>query len=402
MAEKFYSNGTDICKIAEPKTSNSTFGQYYIGEHLWPGGSDTVNITLDKYLINGKPFVAVKNGHLPKHSFLCSLSTAGSYTLNRTDQSLTIGSSTFSPEDFSCNTIPNEILALVVGGGGGGGGNGIYQDADKNYRTTPGGAGGGGGTAFGCIKLTNHPTCTINVGAGGALGSTYTSTNSVGSGGAGKNGSDSSIISSRTNISILTGNGGKGGSPGNGTGGGYGAGAGGAGGGGSYNTNICRKGGTRNGGTGNSYTKLTSANTTAGTLTLSTGTGQSVATMVPARNYNGTFNAWSVPCTLIWNNGNTIYETTGLFLDITDLPYNTDQLPVDSKNAYYCGGMSYGGGTQPKVKSATLYSVSLPDSTSPVEGLNLVFTPDTGWEGGGGGGGDCKSAGAKGYVSFYY
>ena len=76
-------------------------------------------------MVNGEPVKIVKKKRYfakfgDRYHANWSTSTAGTYILTRTDNTLTIGSSTFYPSDFKDGVIPCEIIVVVVGPGGGG------------------------------------------------------------------------------------------------------------------------------------------------------------------------------------------------------------------------------------------------------------------------------------------
>lgn len=201
MAGKYYqrinSVDYDLTTLCEPKVHDAApgFGTEFEGETFQKAGTDTENITLDGYTVDGSAITTVKNGRYPSFSktiWFCG--TAGIYELKRTDSILTIGSSTFYPSDFRGGVIPSEFIVLVVGAGAGGGGCGYFSPKkDKSgFSKIAGGAGGGGGAAIGRIKLTGDTKATIFVGSGGKAG-TSGSSSSRSSGGTGGEG-DSSVI----------------------------------------------------------------------------------------------------------------------------------------------------------------------------------------------------------------
>ena len=176
------SNYVDLTNICELQVHDAVpgfgateaTGINFVGESFQKAGTDTQNIILSGYNVNGSSATFVKKGCYPTCSkSIWSSTTPGSYQISRTDTSLTIGSSTFYSTDFRCNSIPHELIILTVGAGGGGGGNGYFSPGkDKSgYVKVSGGAGGGGAQVIGRLKISNDYTYYVAVGAGGATGS---------------------------------------------------------------------------------------------------------------------------------------------------------------------------------------------------------------------------------------
>lgn len=276
----------DVSVICEPKRHNAAPGfgtatnSPFKGEGPFQkAGTDTENVTLSGYKVNGTAVSAVEKGYCPTfNKCLYTKSTAGSVKLTRTDAKLSIGASTFKPKDFSCGIIPNELIFVIVGGGGGGGGGGYFLTSgnakDKKYALSPGGAGGGGGVVVARINIKTNSDLTLTVGAGGAAG-THGSSGTNSRGTEGGSGGRSSVGS----VAIATGA--EGGMWGNQTCDEEGL-PGAGGGGGSMSKDSTILGGASTipsraaamrGGTGNSYGSHTRTSTTGLSFTSTNGTG---------------------------------------------------------------------------------------------------------------------------------
>ena len=121
-------------------------------------------------------------GTLPTASLFCSKGP-GTYTISRTDSTLTISgeSAPFTPSSFPrINAIPKVIGVYLVGGGGGGAGTG-------GLGQKGGGGGSGAGRCIGVINLTAG-TFSLTVGGGGGGGGGTSGGQSQGG-----NGGDTSI-----------------------------------------------------------------------------------------------------------------------------------------------------------------------------------------------------------------
>lgn len=359
MAGKYYQRiagvDYDLTTLCEPKVHDAApgFGTEFVGETFQKAGTNTENIILGDYTVNGTKVTTVKKGWYPTfNKCIWSSATAGTYSFRRTDSKLTIGNSTFFPEDFRGGAIPHEFIILVVGAGGGGGGYGYFSPGkDKSgFSKVPGGAGGGGGVIVGRLEPDDMRYHYITVGSGGSAG-TNGSSNAKSTGAQGTNGgvsffshTDSTTSSNRILIAN-GGNGGKGGAPSgddNCT-----PGKGGAG--GAVDTTIASSlyvnyAGVSGGG-GNSYKSHSNTERAAFTYTPTSGTGAS------PQNFAN-----------LSTNGDS---------------YNSSSSASGSAS-YFSGGCSYG------------------------RGVHTGHTTDDAGYGGGGGGGSWKSAGKCGYVAIYY
>ena len=369
MAGKYYSNSVDKVSQCEPKRfSAATFSSYFKGDtELQQAGTNTTNITLDGYAINGTTCKAVEKGRCPSaQTRIWSRSSPGSYSWSRTDSALVIGDATFTANDFHCKIIPKEIVIMVVGGGGGGGG---IPMSSSNLGC--GGGGGGGGIAIGRIDISTHTTGTIKIGAGGTKGkSAATESNRYGT-----SGEASTVTVGST--TILTANGGGRG----GVGKGDNHGSGGSGGSASADPDYCITSATMTGGTGNSNGNHASGNTSGLTFAATAGTEDYARTVADSQTMNKTNVKKIVP--------------TDLSTVVAEITYNYNQ---DSSR--FSGGGSYGSGaysTPTHYKSSSSITVPLPAYVQ--WGIQAA-------ENGGGGCSGVSSSylsnGASGFAAIYY
>ena len=224
MAGKYYQivDGVkvDIADWFEPQVYDAApgFGTEFVGESFQKAGDSETAMTLSTYTIDGKQSItAVKKGYFPTfyNAPLWSTAATGSFSIKRSDNTLTIGYTTYRPEDFRCNTIPHELIILLVGGGGGGGGCGYFSPGKNKsgYARVAGGAGGGGAVTVGRIRLNNDMPYTIVVGKGGGAGTSHSS-GSSGAGSDGGIGAGTYLQDNKSTTVILSANGGKGGTTG--------------------------------------------------------------------------------------------------------------------------------------------------------------------------------------------
>jgi hypothetical protein len=362
MSGKYYQkvSGTfkdfyDLCE-AQQYTAASWCTNYFKGDTArQQAGTNTTNVTLTDFKVNGTSITAVKKGYMPTPTSFGEFTYPGTYTLTRTESAMTITgpnnySQTATASNFRGSKIPHEIIIMAVGGGGGGGGNGWWSPGkDKSgYARICGAAGGGGGYAVGRLVLTDSRAYTFYVGGGGSSGKDGASdANSKGN--AGSSGGTSYFKYSSTYY--VRGYGGSGGTGGDGTGSSAEslvAGVGGSGGSGSKATTY---GATGKGGAGN---QLSNHNRTASanmTFTTTAGTGAPNTYFVVSLNNDG----------------------DGY---IDGVKQNHDDL--EGNGSYFCGGCSLGYGAWP-AKSAAYAGV-----------------------GGGGGGGSLVTAGVPGGVFLFY
>lgn len=221
MAGKYYQkiNGVDydVATLCEPKVHDAApgFGSLFTGEgEFQKAGTDTANIALDGYAVDGTAITAVKRGHYPTfNSLIGSFDSPGTYTITRSDDYLAIGSTKLKTTSFTNQTIPHELIFVVVGAGGGGAGCGWYEPDKDVYKPIEGGAGGGGAVVAARVAIDNNKPITAVVGAGGSCGSSKSGSSST-SGNNGANGGDSYLrINNTTVITAGGGKGGTGGSP---------------------------------------------------------------------------------------------------------------------------------------------------------------------------------------------
>jgi hypothetical protein len=366
MAGKYYQRidgvDYDLTALCESKVHDAApgFGAQFTGEgEFQKAGTNTENITLDGYTVNGTKIATVKKGCYPTmaNEKIWESSTYNSAGLifKRTAETLQVGNSTFYPRDFSCGIIPEEYIIVVVGGGGGGGGNGYTEIKKDVYRLCPGGAGGGGAVVAARIKLPLDSTHYLWVGAGGTAGNNGSS-GTISGGKYGADGGSSALIP-KTAGPAITAPGGKGGGGGSGAEKSTGTpGTGGYGGDpdkltssepnsvGTYNRAVVKA----KGGRGNYFNSHSNTSFAGLSFNPYTGTGSVAYTVSSAKNSNGNNTAAQGG-----NNNST----------------------TSSDGSYFSGGCSYGYGF------CRNYTAS---------------------KGGGGGSGSFKSAGGSGYIAIYY
>lgn len=403
---KYKINNSDILDLAARKVYTAApFSSSFTGEDdLQQAGTNTTNVTLTGYKIGATTCTAVKAGYMPsysKGSRFWSSSTANSYSLKRTDSSLTIGSTTFKPTDFRDGVIPSQIIVIVVGGGGGGGGNGYFEHSKGEFFRTCSGAGGGGGYAVGRIDIANNPECTITVGGGGAVGNNGSSSErSVGKTGGDGGDSNISIPGTRPNpdfvgpvapVALLNATGGKGGKGGDGVSGGtYGVpGEGGSGGSSSSHSKVITSS-LGSGGKGNYYGHFNEADNNSMSFTATAGTGETSSTVISSHTNSGTVSA-----TEDWGFG-TVTVTA---------PKNKDDSTGDT--SYFSGGCSRYSGAQPEVYDIWALTndkgqIIIGPNGEILVGVEWTINNASAGGGGGGGGGSLKSSGGSGYVALYY
>ena len=184
-------------------------------------GTNTTNVTIPEYQVNGTAIQAVAKGCLPTPEVFWSTNTPGTYTLTRERSSLVVGETTFGNTQFRGKATPKEVLIVVVGGGGGGGGNGNMKESKNSYWEVVGGAGGGGGVAVIRVDLTACENgVRLTVGSGGSKGTHGATGENISSGTAGGNGEAStvyriaSLAETSGNVLLAQANGGAGGTGG--------------------------------------------------------------------------------------------------------------------------------------------------------------------------------------------
>lgn len=366
MSGKYYygSSATDLTDALEPTAyTEADWCSYFEDESFQkPADNDayTANTTIAnyKYGSSATSIKGVIRGYFPTMYYRFSTSgisagamlgstafanftTAGTYTLKRSDSNITItlpggSTTTIAKADFRTATVPKEIIILLVGGGGGGGGIAYYKYAKNDYRVAGGAAGGGGGVIAARVQLNNSTTYKFVVGAAGTAGSSGASggENDSTSGSAG---GDTSFLAGST--TVFTAYGGKGGQGGR-LDGSYGVGG---DGGGTYvngTSGVNIPGYKVCSGTGGNYHSHTNrtARSACTWQIMPTETGCPLMTVIPARDsgdyasYNvspsiGAENAWPR-----FAGGDSLYE--GWYI------YNNGNSACDH-SGFYCGG---GGG----------------------------------------------------------
>lgn len=326
------------------------------GEPFNAPGTNTTNLEIDQYTVNGTKIKGVKIGYLPTdaHKF-ATFEIPGTYSIKRTSSgivcNLADGSSvTLKATAFRDGVIPVQILVMVVGGGGGGGGCTYYKHDKDDYRRTISAAGGGGGVCLGRIELPLDTLFVFEIGSGGGPG-THGASGGENPGTAGGGGQDTYF--GKTIGNILIAYGGHGGDAGPNS---NGSGTGGSGGTFSYNSTTELKGVTgMNGGRGNYYNNHNKTGTAGLSWTPTSGTG------APSTSF----------CSSKSNNAST--EN-----------HSGSSVNADS---WFSGGCSYG------------YGVYFTETT---EGNVVKVEPHDPGVGGGGCGGVLSSSGAPGAAYLWY
>ena len=355
MPNKYFHVGEDLTEILEGRRSSMhdeapISGKFTGSWSYQKAGTDTENETLQYYQIDGVPATAVKKGWYPIigfdqwNSMFWSAETAGTYTLTRTDTTLTVGSSTFYSSDFACKRIPSEIIILAVGPGGGAGGYGYYVPEKDVYYFRSGGAGGGGGMAIARINIKECHELALTVGSPGTAGTNGTNPDdrNGSQGGWGNLGTSTTVVSKKrnntsSNITLMIAERGAVGQGGNLNGGSKHGGSGNGGGftiSANYPTIIKKSAGATGGGgccyeyTQTNSNKAEANNGTVFKFTSATGTG---APAVPL--YSNPYDGTDIYNESDWNICNRSNITT----------------TVNAQNAahFYCGGCSYGAGAYP-------------------------------------------------------
>lgn len=391
---KYNVSGTNILRLAARKAYDAApfSGKYTGEEEIQKAGTNTTNVTLTGYKIDGTTCTAVKAGCMPdRHYGKCfwSSSSAGRWELNRSSTTLTIKNTssntttTYYPADFRDGVIPEDIVVEVFGGGGGGGGNGYFEASKGEFFRTCGGAGGGGGCAIVRINLVTNTKWIIVVGGKGTVGGDGTP-DTASEGHKGGDGGTSSLTANGYNTSTALGYGGIGGAGGGiGSDGKHGEpGAGGAG--GTGKINFGATGSTMSGGAGNWYSNH-NASGCAGMAFLGTeGTGEKSKTVVTSKNNNKTdLEKYGV-----------INPPAGSNLPPLQLRviYDQNVNDPDGDNSYFSGGCSDGRGANPE----PAYYVQTPNGPVVIMQMNSPLY------GGGGGGGSLSCDGAAGWAALYY
>ena len=230
MASGYQINGVDLDDLCEPKFSNgnsalttdpnsstSMMNYYNNNEHFGNrysrANTDSWAKTIElPFYGKGYPFKVVQKGCLPTQTMFAEITSAGTYSISRTDSALTIGSTTYPASHFRNGVVPKYIGVMICGGGGGAGGWGCEEGDKDGYNVTPAGSGGGGGIALGVVNLTSLTSITIGSGGGGGSNGSGDSRPSSGSNGG--NGGTSTI---NTTVGTITAVGGYGGSAGTGS-----------------------------------------------------------------------------------------------------------------------------------------------------------------------------------------
>jgi hypothetical protein len=242
MSGKYYyksgSSTIDLANALEPTAYTAAdWCEYFKGESFQKPGGDayTANLTIAnyKYGSSATSLKGVQRGYFPTMTYkfstsgisagsmtqsnaFASFTTAGTYTLTRSDSQMTItlpgGSTTTIPAaNFRTAVVPKEIIILLVAGGGGGGGIAYYKYAKNDYRVAGGAAGGGGGVIAARVQLNNSTTYKFVVGAAGTAGSSGASGGENDSTSGGGGGNTSFLAGSTTVFTAYGGGGGQGG-----------------------------------------------------------------------------------------------------------------------------------------------------------------------------------------------
>ena len=212
MANKYKAQNGDVTALGASQvyTQAPFSGKFKSETSLQKAGTNTTNVELTGFKIDGTTCSVVKKGYMPTMNLFHYITSSGFYTISRTDAALTIGSTTFTPDKFRDGVVPHEIIVLAVGGGGGGGGNGYYEVEKDTFKKIPGGAGSGGGKVVGRLNFDKYSTFEMHVGAGGSAGSDGASDKNSG-GWNGNSGGDTYVIVDGSNYYTFLGKGGGGG-----------------------------------------------------------------------------------------------------------------------------------------------------------------------------------------------
>lgn len=238
MSGKYYygsSSAIDLTNTLEPTAyTEADWCSYFKGESFQKPADDayTANTTIAnyKYGSSATSIKGVQRGYFPTMTYkfststgamtqsnaFASFTTAGTYTLKRSDSQMTItlpsgSTTTLAAASFRTAKVPKEIIILLVGGGGGGGGIAHYKYAKNDYRVAGGGAGGGGGVIAARVQLNNSTTYKFVIGAAGAAGSSGASGGENDSTSGGGGGDTSFLAGSTTVLTAYGGSGGQGG-----------------------------------------------------------------------------------------------------------------------------------------------------------------------------------------------
>lgn len=153
---RFKQNGVDL-KIALGKTFPTSAGSYI-------GGANNTG----KYKVNGSSIDVALKGCRPIGVLRHTLSTPGTYYINRINNQTWVSSSANSASGTRIDHDPKFIfLELQGGGGGGAGGSGLYASS----------GGAGGGYCFKAVALPENSYIRVEVGAGGNGGAAGTDNN---------------------------------------------------------------------------------------------------------------------------------------------------------------------------------------------------------------------------------
>ena len=376
MANKYIAQNGDVTALGASQVyTQAPFSEKFTGESsLQKAGTNTTNVELTGFKIDGTTCSVVKKGYMPTMNLFHYIFSSGYYTLSRTDTALTIGSTTFTPDKFRDGVVPHEIIVLAVGGGGGGGGNGYYEVEKDTFKKLPGGAGSAGGKVVGRLNFDKYSTYNLRVGGGGSAGSDGAS-DSNSKGWNGNSGGDTYVLVDGSNYYTFLGKGGGGGEGGVGN---------------CTEWSSCRAGGTGNdyGGWGvanESYGGTYSVNSHGGYGNINSNTSRSGTTALNYTTTEGTgapVNEEVAACLAYSNNGSNGINIT---CDVSKLP--------DGGSEFYllCGGCSrgYGGRWSQKYTAG----VAMP-------GQYVYNEPNYG--GGGGASSSGAKAGAGGLLFFFY
>lgn len=361
MSDKYYGKSTAsgatvkdfAVQLASTMGTKAEWCDYFQGESYNQAGTNTTNLTMNDYYVDGNRIQGVKIGCLPTKQYkFAEFTTSNDYYFVRTDAGITFtlsnGSTvaTITKDQFRDGVTPHEVLVVLCGGGGGGGGCGSYCNDKDDFTLKSGGAGGGGGVAATRLKLTTNQKYRVTVGPGGSVGSNNTTSEGSDSttGTAGSNGGFSNLVQDGQSNALLLCYGGRGGT----AGGASGIGVGGNGGTVLDTSRVNSNYVSQTGGRGNHYNYHNNSGIAALTFTPTTGTGVGALTMNNAKNNNG----------------------------------NSDNKSTDNGSGYFSGGCSMGYGAYPNSAKTGYYSAS---------------------QGGGGMSGTIwKTAGATGCAQFYY
>ena len=230
MASGYQINGVDLDDLCEAKlssgnsalttdpNSSTTMMNYYnnnehFGNRYSRANTDSWAKTIQlPFYGKGYPFKVIQKGCLPTQTKFAELTSAGNFSISKTDSALNIGSTSYPASSFRGGVVPKYIGVMFCGGGGGAGGFGADEGDKNGYTVTPGGAGSGGGVQF--VVVNTSLLYQITIGSGGGAGGEGSCDSRPSNGSSGGAGGDSILWFQGGSVYA---GGGKGGNPGRGS-----------------------------------------------------------------------------------------------------------------------------------------------------------------------------------------